>query len=154
MQEQLPKWAATVPAFAAALMGMRRSAGCWSINRAQIVSTVPCAEHTNSVPCVPFNPRCIHAQGEPVLCVLLAHCREMERREKVEEARRETERILAAQEAEVAARKVRALLLASGGVGSCGVLGALECAWRCSCSRTPWSCTAVCRVQSVRRAVG
>jgi hypothetical protein len=33
--------------------------------------------------------------------------REMERREKVEEARRETERILAAQEAEVAARKVR-----------------------------------------------
>jgi hypothetical protein len=30
----------------------------------------------------------------------------MERREKVEEARRETERILAAQEAEVAARKV------------------------------------------------
>lgn len=34
-------------------------------------------------------------------------CREMERREKVEEARRETERILAEQEAEVARRKVR-----------------------------------------------
>lgn len=33
-------------------------------------------------------------------------CREMERREKVEEARRETERILAEQEAEVAKRKV------------------------------------------------
>jgi F0F1-type ATP synthase membrane subunit b/b' len=32
----------------------------------------------------------------------------MQRREKVEEARRETERILAAQEAEVQARKVRA----------------------------------------------
>ena len=31
--------------------------------------------------------------------------REVERREKVEEARRETERILAAQEAEVKARK-------------------------------------------------
>lgn len=31
----------------------------------------------------------------------------MERREKVEEARRETQRILSAQEAEVAARKVR-----------------------------------------------
>lgn len=34
-----------------------------------------------------------------------AYLREMERRDKVEEARRETERILAAQEAEVAARK-------------------------------------------------
>jgi hypothetical protein len=34
-------------------------------------------------------------------------CREMERREKVEEARRETEGILAEQEAEVARRKVR-----------------------------------------------
>jgi hypothetical protein len=39
---------------------------------------------------------------------ILVSCREMERREKVEEARRETERMLAAQEAEVAARKVRA----------------------------------------------
>lgn len=36
----------------------------------------------------------------------LPGCREMERREKVEEARKETERILTAQEAEVAARKV------------------------------------------------
>lgn len=33
--------------------------------------------------------------------------REMERRDKVEEARRETERILAAQEAEVQQRKAR-----------------------------------------------
>lgn len=37
-------------------------------------------------------------------CVLV--CREMERREKVDEARRETDRILAEQEAEVQARKV------------------------------------------------
>jgi len=37
----------------------------------------------------------------------IAHCREMERREKVDEARRATERILAQQEAEVKARKVR-----------------------------------------------
>jgi hypothetical protein len=40
------------------------------------------------------------------LTMLLCGLREMDRREKVEEARRETERILAAQEAEVAARKV------------------------------------------------
>lgn len=36
----------------------------------------------------------------------MAVFREMERREKVDEARKETERILAAQEAEVADRKV------------------------------------------------
>jgi hypothetical protein len=42
----------------------------------------------------------------PALCVLMCLRREMERREKVEEARRETERILAEQEAEVACRKV------------------------------------------------
>lgn len=35
------------------------------------------------------------------------HDREIERREKVEESRRATERILAQQEAEVKARKVR-----------------------------------------------
>jgi hypothetical protein len=38
----------------------------------------------------------------------------MERREKVEEARRETERILAEQEAEVARRKVRDCTLHTG----------------------------------------
>lgn len=41
-----------------------------------------------------------------IMLPMLCYCREMERREKVEEARRETERILAEQEAEVARRKV------------------------------------------------
>jgi len=52
-------------------------------------------------------------QGDPLLIAIAADAaptthrmhREIERREKVEEARRETERILAQQEAEVKARK-------------------------------------------------
>jgi hypothetical protein len=48
-----------------------------------------------------------NSHGPCANVVRIACCREMERREKVEEARRETERILAAQEAEVQARKVR-----------------------------------------------
>lgn len=47
-----------------------------------------------------------HASSVLMACVCVCVCREKERREKVEEARRETERILAEQEAEVARRKV------------------------------------------------
>lgn len=51
---------------------------------------------------------CVYCHSSSMLmaCACVCACREKERREKVEEARRETERILAEQEAEVARRKV------------------------------------------------